>query len=75
MGFLQMEAAGIEPASRSPEQPASQDIISTGREPLAQTLARNLQNDPDLAVVVDAWPTLSEAVRMAILALAGTVRS
>jgi hypothetical protein len=31
--------------------------------------AQNAPSDPDLAAVVDAWPTLPEAVRTAILAM------
>jgi hypothetical protein len=38
--------------------------------PLAQTLARETQIDPDLARVVTAWPDLPEAIRRAVLALA-----
>jgi hypothetical protein len=31
-------------------------------------------NDPDLARILDAWPTLPEPIRRAILALAETTR-
>jgi hypothetical protein len=33
-------------------------------------LARNSQNEPALARIVDAWPKLPEAIRKAMLALA-----
>jgi hypothetical protein len=32
-------------------------------------LARELQNDPDLARLIGAWPTLPEAIRVGILAM------
>ncbi|RIK78821.1 MAG: hypothetical protein DCC68_14290 [Planctomycetota bacterium] len=34
--------------------------------------ARTAQFDPDLAAVVDAWPTLPAAIRAGILAMIGT---
>ena len=36
--------------------------------------AENLVTDPDLAAVIAAWPTLSEANRTAILAIINTDR-
>ena len=37
--------------------------------PSAQNPVETARNDPDLAVVVEAWPTLPEAVRAGILAM------
>jgi hypothetical protein len=42
---------------------------------LAQTLAREIENHPDLARVASAWPTLPEAIRRAVLALVGAAGS
>jgi hypothetical protein len=36
---------------------------------LAYSLARESQNDPDLARVVEAWPALPEAIRAGIVAM------
>jgi hypothetical protein len=38
--------------------------------PLAQSLARDSQIDPDLARIIDAWPRMPEEIRKAMLALA-----
>jgi hypothetical protein len=37
---------------------------------LAYSLARETQIDPFLARIIDAWPTLPEAIRRAMLSLA-----
>jgi hypothetical protein len=47
-------------------------VTETPLETLAQTLARNPQIDPDLAHVMDIWPTLPPYLKLAILALANT---
>jgi hypothetical protein len=64
-----MEAAGIEPASRSPEVSSSKAVAQTPSETLAQTLARETQADPDLARIVGAWPMLPDALRAGIVAV------
>jgi hypothetical protein len=52
-----------------PEAPLAQQLAETLAEPLAHTLARETQNDPDLARVAEAWPNLPEVIRRAVLAL------
>jgi hypothetical protein len=39
------------------------------RTPTATKIATHLRDDPDLAQVADAWPTLPEATRAGILAM------
>ena len=44
--------------------------FSSHQEPLAPDLLHDTcQTDPDLARIVDAWPTLPEAVRAGIVAM------
>jgi hypothetical protein len=42
--------------------------------PLALQLAQETPIDPDLAAILDAWPTLPEPIRRAMLALVGTAK-
>ena len=46
-----------------------QRVTQTDPENLAQTLSCKMQNDPDLARIMEAWPTLPEALRAGILAM------
>jgi hypothetical protein len=69
-GLSKVEAAGVEPASRSSEANNQQWLTASVPASLAQTLARNPQIDPSLARIVDAWPRLPEAIHKAMLALA-----
>jgi hypothetical protein len=64
-----MEAAGIEPASPPPKGDARKVVIQTPSETLAQSLSRETPIDTYLARLVDAWPTLPEAVRAGIVAM------
>ncbi len=48
---------------------ARKDVTETTPEPLAQTLARQLEKHPDLAHLVERWDTLPEAVRAGIVAM------
>jgi hypothetical protein len=41
-------------------------------KPLAQSLARETEIDPDLALVVERWDALPEPIRRAVLALIGS---
>jgi hypothetical protein len=36
---------------------------------LSLSLTRNSQNDPDLALILERWPTLPDAIRAGILAM------
>src|SRR5262249_54446401 len=64
-----VEAAGIEPASRSPQTTPGPAVTGYTAQTLAQSLARDSQIDPDLARVMAAWPNLPATIRRAILAL------
>jgi hypothetical protein len=65
-----MEAAGIEPAPLSAEGLVYEAVTQSASETLAQTLACETQLDADLARLVDAWPTLPDALRAGIVAMA-----
>jgi hypothetical protein len=68
MESSKLEAPGIEPGSRGPQLFTAQAVATSIENPLAHALARESQNDPDLARLVDAWPTLSSTVKRMILA-------
>ena len=53
------------------ENPTNQGISDTSSSDIALHLALN-PADPDLARVVEAWPSLPEAIRRAVLALIGS---
>jgi hypothetical protein len=50
-------------------------VKATPPEPLAYSLARESEIDNALARIIDAWPTLPEAIRRAMLALAESGRT
>ncbi len=60
-----VEAAGIEP----PPQTAGHIAIAV--ESGTESGAQEALNDSDLAVVVEAWPTLPEPIKAGILAMIG----
>lgn len=47
----------------------AKDVAETPPEPLAHSLARESQIDPDLARLIDAWPMLPNVLRAGILAM------
>jgi hypothetical protein len=69
-----MEAPGIEPATPTPQGKAGTPVTASPSFPLAHSLARETQIDPDLARLIDAWPTLPEVLRAGILAMIGVRR-
>src|ERR1022692_1128656 len=54
--------------SGSPQGKPRQDVAETPSISLAHTLARETQSDPDLARLIDAWPSLPPTVKRMILA-------
>jgi hypothetical protein len=44
-------------------------VTATPEIPLAHSLAREPPIDPELARLIDAWPTLPGAIRMGILGM------
>jgi hypothetical protein len=64
-----MEPRGIEPLTCSAQHANSQGVRENSPEPPAYSLSRETANDPELGKLVDAWPTLPEPIRRAILAL------
>jgi hypothetical protein len=49
-------------------------VTASHENPLAQSLAREIEKHPDLQRVLDAWPTLPEALRAGILAMIDAAR-
>ena len=64
-----VEAPGIEPGAAPTQAIPRQSLAASDPQPLAQTLARETEIDPDLARVVSAWPDLPEAIRAGIGAM------
>jgi hypothetical protein len=60
---------GIEPLTSFPQSESVQQDATKAAPHLAHSLARETQIDPDLARVLDAWPTLPEHIKAAVLAL------
>lgn len=59
---------GFEPTDAPPQVIADSPVTATPAFPLAHTLAHEMQIDPDLGRLIDAWPTLSPTVKRMILA-------
>jgi hypothetical protein len=51
------------------------DVTPAPENPLAHSLAQDSQIDPDVARLIDAWPTLPAAIRMGILAMIEAARN
>ena len=75
-----MEDRGLEPLTQKPQHSSRKRVTPTSSQPLAHSLDHETPNDPaltpstdsldyDLARLIDAWPTLLEPIRRAILAL------
>jgi hypothetical protein len=70
-----MGAVGREHVTESPEK--QQMFGSGGAESGAladKSVAVPLSNDPELKMVLEAWPNLPKAIRAAIMALVNTPR-
>ena len=67
---MQLGDTGLEPvtSSSSNDKPLCEQGKSGGAESGAFS-ADSPQIDPDLAKVIDAWPKLAEAIRIAVLAM------
>ena len=64
-----MEAPGIEPATPTPQLKNHTPVTASPPETLPYSLPCKTQIDPDLSRLIDAWPTLPEALRVGILAM------
>ena len=58
----------LSPAPCGPNPKADYKVTGTPPQPLAHTLAHEMQIDPDLARLIDAWPDLPPTVKRMILA-------
>ena len=61
-----MEDRGLERTPNSPQKTANSE---TGGAEAGAVDAQNRLNDPSLASLIDAWPTLPQTVRDEIVAL------
>jgi hypothetical protein len=71
-----VESVGLEPTTtglkvcRAPlDSAVNHDDSDTRAENLAHSLARQVENDPDLALIVERWEALPTALRAGILAM------
>jgi hypothetical protein len=62
------------PALDFPNSANGQVLATTAERVLPTCLPKTAENDLDLRAVVEAWPTLPEHIRAAVLALVGTFR-
>src|SRR5262249_4285806 len=56
------------PLSSRRKSKTAKEVAETASEPLAHTLACETQIDPDLARLIEAWPSLRPTVKRVILA-------
>jgi hypothetical protein len=66
---------GLEPTDPNLQGIPEKQLTATPENALAHSLAQDSQIDPDLARLIDAWPTLPAAIRMGILAMIEAARS
>jgi hypothetical protein len=64
-----MEPTGIEPVTSISENYSPQILTSSLPEPLAHSLARQVQKDSDLKLLIERWDCLPEPVRAGIVAM------
>ena len=69
-----MPPVGLEPTDPNPQSIPIKQVTAIPETALANTLARESQIDPDLARLIDAWPTLPEAIRAGIIAMIQAAR-
>ena len=63
--------ADLQSAAASSQGMLCQDVAAASSLPLAHSLAREVQTDPDLARLIEAWPILPPTVKRMILAAIG----
>jgi hypothetical protein len=59
---------GLEPTGPFTQAEVDTEVTESLENPLAHSLARESQIDPDLARLIDAWPILPPTVKRMILA-------
>lgn len=60
---------GLEPTGSITQIESEKKVVAIAIIPLAHPLARETPIDPDLARLIDAWPTLPDAMRAGIVAM------
>ncbi len=68
-GVTKPPPRGFEPLCESAQVVDSEALTQTPQGVLPDSLPDLLQNDPDLALIVERWSELPEAVRAGILAM------
>ena len=59
------------PVTQIHNEHTAQDVTETGGRVLPSCLPESAEIDPELSRLIEAWPTLPEAIRRAIQALIG----
>ena len=66
---VRIERRFPKPTPKSNQLPAKQEVTDSVDSITAKSLAKILQNCPDLNLIVEAWPDLPEAVKVGIAAM------
>jgi hypothetical protein len=69
-----VEPRGIEPLTSFPQSESVQQDATKAAPHLAHSLARETPIDPDLALLVERWDALPEALRAGIVAMFKTAQ-
>jgi hypothetical protein len=64
----------LQSAVRLPQVESEKRITPTAEILLAHSLAREIEKCPDLARLIDAWPTLPATLKAAVLAVIALAR-
>ena len=59
----------LSPARQECKGKADKDVAAAPENPLAHSLAREIEKCPELVRLIDAWPSLPDAIRVGILAM------